>query len=262
MMRLLLKVSILIVFGFWGSSPLFSQITVSGSPPNRIPNRNDYAKMHYDSSSKVMFKFKNPKWYYQGELIRAGVPSDSTYFVSGVGIITISFTDAALWNTNTNCFWYFKNGAWGNSRLHVLDSLFAGNNTWTGKNTFTDSLKADKGIKSGGLIDTKGLNSEGSATKAAATLNGVQADRDTVVATNFTLNGSYGTVGFDCTGSAKNCQFPDVASTINWRFIIRKDDEIGNDLILKNSSGTEFYRLKSRMTVVFKNVNGTWKRQL
>lgn len=255
-MRLLLSITVFLFFGVAS----IAQVTVSGTGPTRIPSRPEHAKMHYDSTRKVMYFFKSPKWYYQGELNRAGVPSDSTYYVASVGIITISFTDAKLWNTNTNSYWSFNNGAWGNSRLHVLDSLFAGNNTWTGKNTFADSLTAEKGIKSGGLIDTKGLNTEGSASIAAATLKGVQADKDTVVTTNFTIDGRYGTVGFDCTSGAKNCTFPTTSGTTDWRFIIRKDDNSTNDLIIKTFSGTEFYRIKSKMTVIFKNINGTFKR--
>jgi hypothetical protein len=138
---------------------------------------------------------------------------------------------------------------------NLLDSV----NVWKKKNTFQDSLFAQKGMVSGGLIDTKGLNTEGSSTKAAATLKGVQADRDTVVANDFTLDGRYGTVGFNCSSAVMNCLFPATSGTVDWKFVIRNEDGL-NDLVLKTSAGVEFYRIKSRMTVIFKNVNGTFKR--
>jgi hypothetical protein len=239
---------------------LRGQITVTGNPPSVFPTKTTYAKLHYDSTKKVPYKFKFPKWYYQGKLIRAGIPSDSTYSVAGV-LITISYEDADLWNVNTNSFWYFNNGVWANSKTLNLDSLLNANNIWTGKNTFQDSLRANKGLISGGLIDTKGVNTEGTTTKPAINIVGVQSEKDTIVATNLSLDGRYGTIGFDCSTGIKAASLPNETTTIGWYFIIRKEDDSGNDLQIKTSTGVLFYTLKSKMFVVIKNKNGIWKRE-
>ena len=143
-----------------------------------------------------------------------------------------------------------------------IDEIYRKDGTWTGKHNFKDSITLDKGLVSKSEIKTEGLNTQGSTSKAAFTLRGVQADKDTVMVSNFILTGSHGTVGFDCNSGEKDCTFPDATLTVNWKFIIRKDDTATNDLVLKDSTGTEFYRIKSKMTVIFKNINGIWKRQL
>lgn len=212
--------------------------------------------MYVDTCNRLSFVWSGSIWHCQNNIISETAPQ-ITITASGV----ISSNSKISWYNSTTGQWYDAiNGAWRGRASLIIDSLLARNNTWTGKNTFSDSLTAQKGIKSGGLIDTKGLNTEGSASTAAATLKGVQADKDTVVTTNFSLDGRYGTVGFDCTSGAKNCTFPTTSGTTDWRFIIRKDDNSTNDLIVKTSSGTEFYRVKSKMTVIFKNINGTFKR--
>ncbi len=129
-----------------------------------------------------------------------------------------------------------------------------------GKKRFKDTLTADKGIVSNGLIDTKGVKSTGSATTAAATMNGVIAEKDTIVSTNFTLTGSYGSVGFDCTSGVKDCTLPNTTGTTDWVFAIRKEDNTTNTLRIKDSTGTVIYTLYSKISITFKNKSGTWKR--
>lgn len=259
MMKLIFKILILVTFV---NDTLLAQWSVSGTYPRTLPNNAQYAKSHLDTASGRMFHYKSPKWYLRGVVVAATSPNDTSYFVSGVGTIIVSYQNlnCQWYNTATQSYWKWTGTAWQNQRSFNLDSLLIAHNRWTGKNTFADSLTTEKGIKSGGLIDTKGLNTEGSSTTAAATLKGVQADKDTVVTTNFTIDGRYGTVGFDCTSGFKNCTFPSTSGTTDWKFIIRKDDNSANDLVIKTSSGTEFYRIKSKMTVIFKNINGTFKR--
>jgi hypothetical protein len=133
--------------------------------------------------------------------------------------------------------------------------------TVTGKKSFSDTLNAQKGMTSGGLIDTKGVNTEGSATKAALSLKGVQSEKDTVVSTSLALDGRYGTVGFDCTSGIKEGTFPNSTATVGWYFIIRKEDISGNELVLKDANGVVFYTVKSKMVVIVKNKNGIWARE-
>lgn len=254
-----LRLSSLIAFIFFLQSySLSAQIVQRSGAPTLNPTAGT-AYIWNDTLNKRLFQYKFPNWYQQGTIVRSSIPSDSIYMLPGNVTIRIKYTDCRIYHTGTESYWSWTGSAWRNERSIVLDSLLSMNNIWTGKNTFQDSLKADKGMISGGLIDTKGLNTEGSSTKAAATLRGVQADRDTVVTSNFTLDGRYGTVGFICASGAKDCTFPSVSGTVDWKFIIRNDDGL-NDLVLKTSSGTEFYRMKAKMTCVFKNVNGTFRR--
>jgi Lower baseplate protein N-terminal domain len=133
--------------------------------------------------------------------------------------------------------------------------------TITGKKRFSDTLISDKGMKSGGIIETKGLNSEGSATKAAISLKGVQSERDTIVSTDFTFDGRYGTIGFDTSSGTKNGTLPQESNTVGWFFVIRKETDDTNELRLKDSNGVVFYTIKSKMSITIKNKNGIWKRE-
>ena len=246
------------------SISLFSQTNKCGLP-DYIPKQG-MSHTYKDTCGKGYYDFKSPKWYRQYQISQSVAPQFS--FVNGG--VTIDQTEAFWFNTNNQIYYKAKytpsTSSWSWESIPFIDVnnlvFITGEQTITGKKTFADSIKAEKGIISGGLIDTKGLNTEGSTDKAAATINGVQAERDTVVSTNFTLSGLYKTVGFICTTGQKDCVFPNPATTINWIYVIRKDEDSANDLVCKLSTGTEFYRIKSKMTLVFKNVNGTWKRQL
>ncbi len=264
-MRLLLSIIFFVLFGVMS----IAQVTVSGSGPTRIPSRPEHAKMHYDSSKKVMYLFKSQIWYYQGKLIRAGVPSDSTYYVANVGVITISFTDAQLWNTNTNCYWYFNNGAWGNSRLYVLDSLFAGNNTWTGRNTFQDSLIAEKGLNSKGLITTKGLTSDslitstgmdtkGTATKSALKTDGVQANKVEIIIANKSLDGTSNVLLVRPSTADIELTLPVASMSIKgWTYSIKKDNDLPFFAKIKTSSAVLIKSIYSKDVMLKAECDGT-----
>jgi hypothetical protein len=133
--------------------------------------------------------------------------------------------------------------------------------TITGKKIFADTASFEKGLKSNGTINTKGLDTEGSATKAAITYKGVQSEKDTIVSTDFDFDGRYGAVGFDCTTGTKSGKMPPESQTINWFFVVRKDTDDANEVVLKTNAGVVFYTLKSKMTIVVKNKNGIWKRE-
>ncbi len=261
----LIKLPLIIFLMVFNQFNLMGQLVQRSGLPNYIPKTGeahtlkDTAGISNIIGKGGVYTYSSAyekAWYGIGVIIQESAPPKE-WTVNNVKTYLHTFE----WYKPSNQVTYkWIKGSWKNPTDYSIDSLLASNNRWTGKNTFADSLTAEKGIKSGGLIDTKGLNSEGSASTAAATLKGVQADKDTVVTTNFTLDGRYGTVGFDCTSGAKNCTFPTTATTTDWRFVVRKDDNSSNDLIIKTSTGTEFYRLKSKMTAIFKNINGTFKR--
>lgn len=271
----LIKLPIIIFFLFFTQSNLIAQVVQRSGLPNYIPKTGE-AHTFKDTAgvSNIIGKggvytyssASEKAWYGIGVIIQESVPPKE-WVVNNVKTYLFTFD----WYRPSNQVTYkWIKGAWQNPTNYSIDSLLLSHNRWLGKNTFADSLTAEKGINSKGLIKTKGLtsdtlittkgmNSEGSSTVAAAVLNGVQADKDTVVTSNFTLDGRYGTVGFDCTSSAKDCVFPATSGTIDWKFNVRNDTGI-NDLVCKTSSGTVFYTLKSKMTVIFKNINGTFKR--
>jgi hypothetical protein len=239
---------------FTYSFGLIAQVNVSNAPPQTNP-KVTYAKLHYDSVRKVMYQYKFPKWFFQGVVVSDNIPSDSVYTVAGQTII-ISYNDfGCRWfKGSTQTYFDWSGNSWISQRSYNVDSLLTSNNTWTGKNTFKDSLIAEGGIKS------KGVNTEGASGKAALALKGVQSDRDTVVNQNYTIDGSYGIIGFDCTTGQLNGSMLNDAQTFDWKFIIKKEDDSPNFLVLKNAQGIPFYTIKSRMTIIIKNKNGVWKR--
>lgn len=227
--------------------------------PNYRPKKGD-AHLYIDTCNAVMYKFQSSDyWMRQGSIYQFNAPQDE--FASSGGI-KISNTEADWVNLNNGQRYKWTGFGWTTAIVMDIDKIVYtySNQYIEGKKIFADTIVANSGLKSGGLIETKGINTEGSSTKAAATLNGVIAEKDTVIATNYTLNGSYGSVGFDCTNGVKSCTLPNVANTIDWTFIIRKEDDSVNILQIKNSSGTIIYTLYSRISITFKNKNGQWKR--
>jgi hypothetical protein len=225
--------------------------------PNYRP-RNGEANMFIDTCNRLSYLWNGSIWFNQNDIISESAPQ----IILSNGGVQSSNAKISWYKPSTGAWYNVVGSAWQNRVQFSVDSILAANNRWTGKNTFADSLKTDKGMISGGLIDTKGLNTEGTSTKAAANINGVQSERDTVVSANFTLSGLYKAVGFNCTSGQRDCIFPSPTNTINWIYVIRKEDNSTNDLVFKTSANVEFYRLKSKMTVVFKNVGGVWRRQL
>ena len=108
-----------------------------------LPQLPTPTKIHYDHVSKAMYYYKTigNAWFYQGDLVRAASPSDTQYLVSGQ-MVTIKYTDAKWFNTASNSWWDYdySQNVWRNRTQWTIDDLLGRNNTWTGKNTFEDSL--------------------------------------------------------------------------------------------------------------------------
>jgi len=226
--------------------------------PTYNPKTNE-SHFYVDTCGKQVFQYKRPKWYFIGRIISESAPTiEST--TSGV---TINYSEAEWYKGSTGRFYRCNGTSWVNNDNVNVDSLvnvhFA--QTVLGKKTFADTLTALKGINSGGIIDTKGVKSTGDATNAAAILNGVVSEKDTVVATNFTLTGAYGSVGWNCTTGVKDCILPTIGSTVGWIFSIRKEDDTNNILRIKDSNGTVIYTLYSKISVKFQNTGSSWKRK-
>lgn len=235
-----------------------AQWSVSGAYPRTIPTNPAYAKNHVDTLTGRTFYFKYPKWYMRGEIISASTPTDSVYFVSGVGVIMVSYANShCKWfNTNTNTFWYWTGTAWQNpasidmNLINLLDSV----NNWNKKNTFKDSLTADKGIKSGGLIDTKGLNTEGGASKSAANFNGVRKGKRRVITSNTTLDGTDFLLEIQCSTADITINTPPLtAETEGWIFDIIRTDSTGYKAIFHRPSGADINILNKRAATLRNN---------
>jgi len=194
-----------------------TEITVATTLPQQpTPNQ-----LWYDKANKVMYQYKNgDAWYYQGILNRYTTPTDTSYIVSGT-IVTIKYTDAEWYNTQTKSYWDYDyaDGVWRNRQQWTIDDLLGRNNTWTGTNTWTakgsfkDSLYADKGLQANGLVSakagvtsdstitSKGVNTEGATNKAAAQFRGVLSMSDTTVTSNYSANGRHGKITGDCSSN-------------------------------------------------------------
>jgi len=92
-----------------------------------------------------------------------------------------------------------------------------------GKKNFKDTVLAEKGIRSSGIIDTKGVISDGSSTIAAINANGVQKSATVTVTTNTTLDGTYNTIYANTTGGDITITLPSVTSNnTGWAYNIMK----------------------------------------
>lgn len=144
--------------------------------------------------------------------------------------------------------WDYSNSNW----------LFVGTfltSTIKGNKLFTDSVTINKNLSVSG-----GINSSGSATTAALTTKGVVAQKDTVVSTDFTLDGSYGSIGIVCTGGSRIVTLPNVVGTIGWKFFIRKEEDSSNTLTIKRSDGVIVYTLLNKFNITLQNKAGLWAR--
>jgi hypothetical protein len=250
------KVLAAIALFFFLSVPLKAQIVQRGIAPNTIPIFNA-AYVWHDTTAKIMYQFKRPKWFAYGTFSQSATPQSEITN----GQITINYTEAQ-WNNTLNGLTYEWNGTtWVSGLIDISNVVFlTGNQTINGQKTFAEIAKFDTGIKSEGLIDSKGVKTAGSQNSPSIQLDGVILEKDTIVSTNFALNGNYGTIGFDCTNVFRDCILPLSATTKDWTFTIRKEDNSTNPLRIKDSTGAIIYTVLNKLTITFKNKNGTWKR--
>jgi hypothetical protein len=253
-----LRLSSLIAFIFFLQSfNLSAQIVQRSGAPTLNPTTGA-AYIWNDTLNKRLFQYKYPNWFQQGTIVRSSIPSDSIYMLPGNVTIRIKFTDCRIFHTGTQSYWGWTGSAWRNERSIVLDSLFAMNNVWTGKNTFADSLKADKGMISGGLIDTKGLNTEGSSTKAAASIKGVQKNSVIELTTNTTLDGTYNTIVGNPSSSDITFTLPTIsADNAGWMYTISKKQTASGNIRITGSAFNHVI-ISPNSPIVIRQRNGTW----
>ena len=253
------------LFFLFLSLSLSAQLVQKSGAPNFIPITNQ-AYMWNDTLNKKVYLFKRPKWFYQGELVRYGTPNDSTYTVSGTSI-TVSYTDAKLYNLTTNTYWDYVRSSydgawtWQNRQNLIIDSLLAKNNIWTGKNEFQDSLKVQKGLISGGLIDSKGVKSDGSATVAAVNANGVQKSATVMITGNTTIDGTYNTIYANTASGNITITLPSITTNnTGWSYTIMKTAPT-NTLFIARPSSSTITIVSNNYSVTIKNNGISWEIQ-
>jgi hypothetical protein len=148
------------------------------------------------------------------------------------------------------------------AQFYIPDVVtISGEQSISGKKTFADTLKAGKGLVSSGLIDTKGLNTQGSSSKAAVARRGVESSKDTTVSINYAASGAYGTVTFNCVGSDLTGTLPPYnADTEDWIIEFRKSGTAANKLTVVDTNNVLIYETSSNFSIKFKNISGQWKR--
>ena len=240
-----------------------AQWSVSGSYPRTLPTNVAYAKNHADTLTGRMFYFKYPKWYMRGEIISLSTPVDTAYFVAGVGVVTVSYaTIYCKWfNTSTDTYWFWTGTAWRNSAtidignlMDLRDSV----NNWNKKNTFKDSLIANMGIRSGGLIDTKGIKTSGTSTKAGTENNGVQKDAVVELTASASLDGTYNTILCNPSSADIVLTLPAITGeNAGWKYNISKKQSSSYNVRL-SASGFNHVIISPDAPIVIRQRNGTW----
>jgi hypothetical protein len=134
----------------------------------------------------------------------------------------------------------------------------------TGKKIFTDTVVAENGLKSGGVIDTKGLSTKGSSSQSAMSIQGAIAEKDTIIdADNFQTDWSYGVYVVRTLTGNKTVRLPPIGAKNDWSMTFKNEtlDANGFTLFIKDSNGNDVYKLTGKILVKFKIKNLTWGRE-
>lgn len=221
--------------------------------PNYRP-KNSEANMYIDSCGRLSYLYAGGLWYCQNNIISESQPQIT---VSASGVLS-SYAKVSWYKPTTNYWYDVIDGIWKSRTSLAVDSLLNSNNTWNGKNTFGDSLTANLGIKSGGLIDTKGMKSTGSSTKAASENNGVQKDAVVELTASATLDGTYNTIVCNAISAEIVLTLPSVTSENNgWKYIISKKNASAFNVRI-TASGFNHTIISPSLPKVIKNKGGVW----
>lgn len=258
----LTKLRLVTVLGFlFFSTFLSAQVLQRSGLPNFIPKTSE-AHIWKDTfgvsgiigKGGIYTTGVGNKWYGVGTLIQETSPP-ATWVVSGITSVLTTFDWLKL---STGVTYRWNGTAWANPNSYSVDSLLSSNNTWTGRNTFADSLTANLGIKSGGLIDTKGMKSTGSALKAANEANGVQKDAVIEMTASASLDGTFNTIVCDPSSADIVLTLPAVTSENNgWKYIISKKSTSAYNVRV-TASGFNHVIISPQLPKIIKNKGGVW----
>jgi hypothetical protein len=130
-----------------------------------------------------------------------------------------------------------------------------GAQTITGQKRFSDTIMADNGMRSGGVIDTKGLNTEGGVSKPSATFNGVQKTKRRLITANTTLDGLDFCLEVFCSTGDITVLLPAIAVSDGWFYDIKRTDSTAFVVKFQRPDGTVI-RILNKRAVTLRN-NGT-----
>jgi len=293
------KILAAIVFIIMSIASSNAQIVQRSGLPNVNPTTNG-AYIWHDTLNKQLFQYKRPKWYLLSTIINETEPAfEST--TSGVTVSnteaewykpslgrykyqnskwtaygqissesaptistsTVNNAQATWYKPSTGKYYRVSGSAWVNNDNVNLDSLVTIHyeQTILGKKRFADTVKADKGLISSGLIDSKGVKSDGSSTVAAINANGVQKSATVTITGNATLDGTYNTIYANTASGNITVTLPSVTSNnTGWSYSIMKTSS-SNTLFIARPSSSAITIVSNNYSITVKNNGTSWEVQ-
>jgi Lower baseplate protein N-terminal domain len=129
--------------------------------------------------------------------------------------------------------------------------------TITGKKRFSDTLISDKGMKSGGVIETKGLNTEGASNKPSVTYNGVQKTKRRLITDDMTLDGTDFFFEIQCTTKDITILLPTIAISDAWFYDMKRTDDTPFVVRFQRPDGS-FIRILTKRSATLRNNGTNW----
>jgi hypothetical protein len=132
----------------------------------------------------------------------------------------------------------------------LIDVVFKSTEqTIVGKKTFIDTV-----------IATGGVKTTGSSSKAALIRNGVESTKDTLVTSNYQMNGNHGTVTYNTITDLQALLPPYNINTLDWIIVVRKIGDSTKKLIIRDSNNLIIFEFSQQLSITLKNINGLWKK--
>ena len=232
----------------------FTTYPGNNAPPTTLSAK--YKLAQGDVSPYPLYSWNGASWLLVGSGGNGTVVIDTSriyQYIGNYGVTPSLHPPQISYRSMNNVGEYYE---WDGSNWVFTYQVFTkSNQSFYGNKSFNDSVAVNKNLSVNG-----GINTKGSASIASFTAKGVLSQNDTIVSTNFTLDGNFGAVGVNCTNSANSITLPGVANTYGWIFHIRKEDDSTNSLYVKDISGAVLYTLMSRFSISYKNENGIWKK--
>lgn len=125
------------------------------------------------------------------------------------------------------------------------------------KRHLRSTLTASAGIKSGGVIETKGLNTEGGINKAAATFGGVQKKKWRLITDNTTIDGTDLWLEIQCSTSDITIVLPSISASDGWTYDVKRTDNTAYVVKFQRPDGS-FIRILNKRAATLRNNGSQW----
>jgi hypothetical protein len=218
----------------WKNLDSFSRYLPISTLPDFIPSESGIRSATVlNKATGLAYSFTGGKWYAQGTIVSTSAPPIelTTNIINSVVVNHSS----AFWKNPSNGKIYYSDGtAWIElinavaptlpiATPHLIGAVDTLDQVFAGKKTFLGTMSAKAGINSDSTITSKGVNTEGSSTKAAAEFKGVLSMKDTLITSNYTATGAYGRITGDCSASNIVLTLPTPnASNLGWCYELSK----------------------------------------